>query len=218
VLPFTIEFAHTEPEEYIRQIYVEKMQVSEIVVGYSHAFGRFGKGNVKLLEHEGTRYGFRVHVIPPMCIGDTPVTSSQIRKLILDGQTKKAEALLGHPYILTGFVIHGAGRGRQLDFPTANIDFRMPHVLLPRRGVYAIRVKLGDVWRPGVMNLGIRPTFGTGRESVEIHILDFDGDIYGEELGLEIIERLRDEIRFPSVDDLKAQIIIDVEKTRELFS
>ena len=217
VIPFTREFSSTEPEAYVQQVYVECLQIRELVVGYSHVFGRFGKGGPDLLQSMGERLGFQVRVIPRLKIEGQTVSSSRIRTLLSRGHFADAVNLLGHTYTLTGQVVHGMERGRQLQFPTANIEMNSPSEMPLKYGVYAVYVEIEDRQWPGVMNIGIRPTFGEERELCEIHIIDFEGDLYHRELRASVVDRIRDEQRFPSVDALRAQISADVVQARQML-
>lgn len=218
VIPFTLDIARTEPEVYVHQVYVERLNVSELVVGYSHAFGRSGAGNTDLLQVMGAQYGFQVHVVPPVMVDGEVVNSTRIRDLITTGRMQEAARLLGHPYTMSGLVIHGDGRGRQLSFPTANLQMPSSHKLIPAHGVYAVRARLDDRWWPGVMNIGVRPTFEAGTVSSEVHLLEFQGDLYGLDLHIEVVERLRAEQRFATVEALRAQIAADVAHARQVLS
>lgn len=216
VMPFDDELAKTEPEDFIRQVYVEQMGIREIVVGGSHAFGYRGTGNTKLLLAAGQNYGFGVHIAEPCYVGVEIVNSSRIRALLVEGRIPEARNMLGHDYRLRGVVGSGAGRGRLLGFPTANISFPEAPILLPKRGVYFVSVQIGKNTLSGVMNIGCRPTFDGTFETCEIHLLDFDSDLYGKELVVTVVDRLRDEIKFPSVTSLKTQINKDVQLARAL--
>lgn len=217
VIPFTQAVAQTEPETYVRQVYAERLRVRELVVGYSHAFGRHGAGTTDLLRTMGMRYGFQVRVVPPVRMDGEVVNSTRIRELIAAGRVRDAARLLGHPYALTGRVIHGEGRGRQIKFPTANLQVSAPQKLIPAQGVYAVRTRIEGQWWQGVMNIGVRPTFGAGGVSSEVHLLDFQGDLYDHDLDIEIVERLRAEQRFSTVEALQAQITADVAHARQVL-
>lgn len=217
VIPFTLEVAQTEPERYVQQVYVECLHARELVVGYTHAFGRHGAGNTDLLQRMGSAYGFQVRVVPPVTADGSVVNSTRVRECVTTGRVCEAARLLGYPYTLAGRVRHGEGRGRLLDFPTANLQIASPQKLLPAHGVYAVRASTGSSEWPGVMNIGVRPTFGPGAVSVEVHLLDFQGDVYGCDLRVEVVERLRAEQRFSGVDALRAQIAADVEQARQVL-
>lgn len=217
VIPFTDEFARIEAESFVRATYVDALDIREIVVGYSHNFGRHGRGDRLLLERLSARYGFAVHVVQPIQMEGRTVNSSQIRTLLAEGEIQAAERLLGHAYVIAGTVVRGEGRGSQLRFPTANVTAHDPHALIPKRGVYAVRVRLEASVLNGVMNIGTRPTFGAGGEHCEVHILDFEGDLYGRTIEVEFVERIRDEKRFSTIEALKDQISKDVYTTYNML-
>ncbi len=217
VIPFTEEFSRIEADSFVKATYVDTLNIREIIVGYSHNFGRHGQGDRLLLERLSARYGFTTHVVPPIQMEGSPVNSSHIRNLLSTGEINAAEQLLGHPYVITGTVIRGAGRGTQLRFPTANLETHDPHVLIPKRGVYAVHVNLGEKMLNGVMNIGTRPTFEQDGEHCEVHILDFEGDLYNQAIQVEFVERIRDEKRFSSIEALKDQISKDVYTTYNML-
>ncbi len=217
VIPFTDAFARIEAESFVKTTYVDTLDIQEIVVGYSHNFGRHGRGDRLLLDRLSARYGFAVHVVQPVQVEGSPVNSSQIRAVLSEGEIHDAERLLGHPYGITGTVVRGDGRGSALRFPTANLETHDPDVLIPKRGVYAVRVGLGERVLNGVMNIGVRPTFGQEVEHCEVHILDFEGDLYNQSIRVEFVERIRDEKRFETVEALKDQISKDVYTTYNML-
>lgn len=217
VIPFTDEFARIEAESFVEATYADALDIREIVVGYSHNFGRHGRGDRLLLERLSERYGFATHVVQPIQMEGSPVDSSRIRALLSAGEIHAAERLLGHAYVIAGTVVRGEGRGSQLRYPTANVVTHDPHALIPKRGVYAVRVRLEETVLNGVMNIGTRPTFGAGGEHCEVHILDFEGDLYDRSIQVEFVERIRDEKRFPSIEALKDQITKDVHTTYNML-
>ena len=217
VIPFTNEFARVEAETFVKSMYVDTLDIREIIVGYSHNFGRHGQGDRLLLERLSARYGFATHIVQPVELEGSPVNSSNIRALLSAGEINAAERLLGHSYEITGTVVRGEGRGSQLQFPTANLETHDPHALIPKRGVYAVRVHLDETVLNGVMNIGTRPTFGQGGEHCEVHILDFKGNLYNQSIRVEFVERIRDEKRFSSIEALKDQISKDVYKTNSML-
>lgn len=217
VMPFDEEVSRIEPEDFVRRVYVDRLGIKEIVVGHSHAFGYQGSGNINLLIAAGQTYGFKVHVAEPYHVDTEIVNSSRIRALLIEGRIPEARILLGHDYRLRGVVGTGSGRGRLLGFATANMDFMKDPILLPKRGVYMVRVPIGNTQILGVMNIGNRPTFNGTSETCEVHLIDFDSDLYGQELVITVVERLRDEMKFPSATSLKAQINKDVERARMLL-
>jgi riboflavin kinase/FMN adenylyltransferase len=216
VVRFTPELSQWDPETFVRTVLVEWLHVSEVWVGANFLFGRDRAGNFSMLRSLGARYGFRAEKIDPVRYKEFVVSSTRIRRLISEGRVDEAGALLGHPYAIDGTVVAGDGRGRTLGFPTANLA--TDNELLPPNGVYATTVRLDGVIYPSVTNIGVRPTFGDqGVTVVETHLLTADKDLYGRSVGLGFVQRVRDERRFDSVDQLVAQIALDVQKTRTLF-
>ncbi len=218
VLPFDRQFAATGPEDFVQSVYVDQLGISELVVGFSHAFGRYGRGNAELLETSGLSGDFEVHVMPPFRVGDHVVGSSLIRQLISSGDAVLARELFGHSYLIMGRVVRGEGRGRTIDVPTANIGLAEEKQLLPGRGVYAVNVEVNQVTHMGVMNVGVRPTFGSDKEQCEIHILGFNEDIYDATISVFVEQKLRNERKFDGVDALKEQIRLDIVEARSILS
>ena len=216
-IPFTKEFASISAREFVQNILLDGIGIREIVVGYDYSFGRGREGNIELLKEMGRTSGFIVHVAEPVHIGDRLVSSTAIRKLIQEGNLSEARLLLGRDYQICGKVIKGMNRGgRLLGFPTANLD--PVDELVPRVGVYAVHVVIEGAVFEGVTNIGYNPTFGKGPFSVETHILDFNRNLVGKNITIQFKQRLRDEKKFKSIDDLSDQIRKDVLLARELFS
>ena len=212
VLAFTRALAAIEPEAFVKDVLLDRLHAREIVVGYNHRFGRGARGDARLLEDLAGRLGFRAHVVPPMTVDGVAVSSTEIRAALQRGDVRSAARGLGRPYAMAGRVTTGAGRGRTLGFPTANIAPDRP--LLVARGVYRGGVTVDDRQHAAVVNVGVRPTFGEDTLAVEAHLLDFTGDLYGCEVRLDFLDRLRDEMRFPSVEELKAQVFRDIAEAR----
>jgi riboflavin kinase/FMN adenylyltransferase len=212
VLAFTRELAAVEPEAFVKDVLLDRLHAREIVVGYNHSFGRGARGDARLLEALAGRLGFRAHVVPPMTVDGAAVSSTGIRTALQRGDVAAAARSLGRPYAIAGTVSSGAGRGRTLGVPTANIAPDRP--LLVARGVYRGLVTTQGKGHPAVVNVGVRPTFGETVLAVEAHLLDFTGDLYGRSVRLEFLERLRDEMRFASVEELKAQVARDIAAAR----
>ena len=210
VVPFTSAFSSLDAREYVEQVLVEGVGLSEITVGYDHRFGKGREGDVDLLRSMGQEYAFDVDVIPAQEVHDHVVSSSSIRALLADdGDVEEAADLLGRPYRLSGGVERGEGRGRKIGFPTANLHLD-PDKLVPAIGVYAVAVTLpGGDTRPGMMNIGRRPTFDGMDVTVEVHLLDFEGDLYGEALSVQFLQRLREERKLESADALAVQLSED---------
>jgi len=214
VLSFTREFAAIEPEAFVKEVLLGRLRAREIVVGFNHRFGRGARGDARLLEAMAEPHGFEARVIPPMEIDGVAVSSTEIRAALQRGDVARAARLLGRPYAIAGTVTAGAGRGRSLGFPTANIASDRP--LLVPTGVYLGRVSVEGRPRPAVVNVGVRPTFGETSLAIEAHLLNFSGDLYGRPVRLEFQERLRNEMRFGSVEELKAQIARDIASVQEM--
>jgi riboflavin kinase / FMN adenylyltransferase len=215
VLPFTQSYAATSAESFAASL-LDGLKVSHLVVGQDFTYGARRAGTVTSLQREARARSARVHVVEPVTVEGVVASSSRIREYLLEGRVSAARALLGRAFDLDGVVIRGAGRGRTLGWPTANVE--TPAEIRPGSGVYAVRMRLGASptapWRGGAANVGSRPTFGGQDVSVEVHVLDWAGDLYGETVRVEFLERLRPEQRFGSVPELAAQIGRDVEAAR----
>jgi riboflavin kinase/FMN adenylyltransferase len=218
VVPFTDDFSQLAPRAYVEEVLVQGIGLQEITVGYDHRFGKNRAGDVDLLRACGEHFDFEVDVIPPQEVDDDVVSSRGIREVLLDdGDVARARELLGRPYELRGVVAHGEGRGRQLGYPTANLALQDPRKLVPRRGVYATRVRTpDDKMYGGMMNIGRRPTFDEMEVTVEVHLFDFDGNLYGDRLSVQFLQRLRDEQTFDSPDALAMQLSEDERHCRTI--
>jgi riboflavin kinase/FMN adenylyltransferase len=216
VLRFTRELSLWDPETFVRSVLVEWLRVSEVWVGANFLFGHNREGTFTVLRSLGARYGFRAEKIDPVRYKDFVVSSTRIRRLVSEGRVDVAGALLGHHYFIDGTVTRGAGRGRQLGFPTANLV--TDNELLPPAGVYATTASIDGVVHPSITNIGLRPTFGdVTTATTEAHVFDIDRDLYGETIRLSFVQRLRDERAFPDVDALRAQVEADCRSARRLF-
>ncbi len=214
-LPFTEELSQCPAEEFARRYLAEWLRARWVAVGDGFRFGRGRAGDAALLAREGEQLGFGVLVVPPVLEGGLPVSSTRVREALGSGAVEVAARLLGRPHRLRGHVVEGARRGRTLGFPTANLV--PPGVALPADGVYAGWVWLDADRRPAVVNVGRRPTFDHGELRLEAHVLDWAGDLYGRELELAFVARLRGEQRFEGPDALVAQIRRDLARARELL-
>jgi riboflavin kinase / FMN adenylyltransferase len=213
---FTHELSLWDPETFVRTVLVEWLRVVEVWVGANFLFGHDRAGTFTVLRSLGARYGFRAEKIDPVRYKEFVVSSTRIRRLVAEGRVDEAAALLGHHYFIDGRVVRGAGRGRELGFPTANLETANEH--LPPAGVYATLATLDGIVRPAVANIGTRPTFGDGdRMTIEAHLLGHDGDLYDRPLRLAFVQRLRDERAFPDVDALREQIDADCRSAQRLF-
>lgn len=212
VLPFTRELAGMEPEAFVKDVLLTRLGAREIVVGFNHRFGRGARGDVAMLRSLGEHLGFTTHVAAPLTVEGVAVSSSEIRASLQRGDLAAAARLLGRPYTLQGSVGHGAGRGRTLGFPTANLEPTRPVLVAP--GVYACTAEVDGHKERAVVNVGVRPTFGEATLAVEAYLLDFSGDLYGQTMTLTFMWRIREERRFPSVEALRQQIQADAEEAR----
>lgn len=207
VLEFTPAFSQLSAREFYESIVIKRIGVSEAVEGYDHHFGHNRTGSVEALKDFGREYGFLVHTLDAFYVERELVSSSAIRKSLLEGNVQKAALLLGRPYAYTGTVWRGDGRGRALGYPTANLRPREADKLAPANGIYFVRVPMGSVERYGMTSVGVRPTFyAAGERTVEVNILEFDGDLYDQELTIEFLERLRNEEKFDSAEGLIQQM------------
>lgn len=217
VLGFDEEMRAMAPEDFVRRFLIEGLNAHFVVVGVGFRFGRGATGTTETLAELGRRHGFLVEVIDIACDAGMEIRSTTIRAALNDGDAKKAAAMLGRPYDLEGIVVPGDGRGRQIGVPTANVSF--PAMLMvPRHGVYAVTAVIDGIAHPAVANLGIRPTFGGEDEVLEVHVPGLDRDLYGKHLSVEFVERIRDERKFDSIDDLLLQICVDIASAIEALA
>ena len=218
MVPFDDEMRTTPWDRFVTDILVGRYGAVHLVAGHDHHFGYKNQGSPELLREKCAELGLGCDIIPAVTLDGVTVSSTHIRKLLEEGGVETARAFLGHPHVLTQTVGHGRRLGRTIGVPTANL-VAPPHVLLPKRGVYAAKVTLPDGRAfGGVTNVGIRPTVNHGQDvTVEPWILDFDGDLYGQKLRVEFFRRLRDERKFESLEALKTQIQCNVVRTREAY-
>jgi riboflavin kinase / FMN adenylyltransferase len=217
VLPFSQKFAAQPAREFVRQYFCDRLRAREVVVGHDYCFGRGREGNIDLLRDMGAVHGFTVQVVWAVEVQGAVVSSSLIRAMLRLGKVTEAGRLLGRPYGVAGRVVQGKGRGAKLlGVPTANI--LTPNELLPASGIYAVWVSRGDAVLPGVANIGTCPTFDNSELSLEVHLLDFSSDLYGEPLEVQFVARLREEQRFPSLEALASQIHADIAVARQVLS
>ena len=218
VIPFDRDFSLLSSEEFVRDVVWDKIGVNEFVIGYDHQFGRNRKGTIETVQAIGEEAGFDVYVVSRQEVGDQVVSSTVIRNLIeKEGDMIKAESLLTRSYLLNGTVVHGDKKGKQLGFPTANIQPDHPNKIIPLNGVYAVEVLVEEKLYGGMINIGIRPTFEKDEKRIEVHIFDFDREIYGNTIQIRFLERLRSEKSFGEVKELKKQLELDREKALKLL-
>jgi riboflavin kinase/FMN adenylyltransferase len=215
VIPFTVEFSKTSSEAFVREILFQRIGMSGVVLGHDHGFGKNREGDFAVMARLGAELKFSVRELPPFEIDGIVLSSTRIRELLAKGEVATAARFLGRHYQFTATVVRGEGRGRTLGFPTANLAPGNPDKLIPGHGVYAVRVQHSGKTVPGMMNIGTRPTFQHSTESIEVHLLDYDQELYGEKLTVEVVERLRPEQRFASAAELVKQLERDRETARE---
>jgi riboflavin kinase/FMN adenylyltransferase len=217
LIHFDQAFSRQPGEEFVRRLVHDFGQVQSVCVGSEFSFGHKRSGNVTLLQKLGAELRFAVHGLAAVSLDGQVVSSTRIRQTIRDGQLDLASQMLGRGYALAGEVVRGAQLGRKLGLPTANLDVR--GLVLPPNGVYAVHARVGGKVFRAALNIGLRPTVGAGlAQQVEAHLLDFDADLYGQELEVTFVERVREERKFPSLDALKTQIERDIEAARRLFA
>lgn len=213
---FGRDFSQLTPEAFVRQYLLDSIGVEKILVGHNFSFGRDRAGNAGLLSSLGKQWGFEVEVIGPVAVGQQEVSSTAVRALLQTGKLHEVTTLLEQPYAVSGRVVKGFQRGRQIGFPTANIRPRTS-VLLPN-GVYAVRACVDDVEHKAVANVGINPTFGENQRTIETHLFDFSADLYGKRIRVSFVEHLREERKFPSIEELVQQIREDADRAGRLLS
>jgi riboflavin kinase/FMN adenylyltransferase len=215
LIPFSLKFSKMTAEDFVCQILSDSLHIKKIFIGYDYTFGKDKVGNAAFLVDFGNRLGFDIDIINAIRVDDTIVSSTRIRNAILEGDVKTVIAPLGRPYNLSSIVIEGNRRGGSLGFHTANI--KPDKVLIPAYGVYAVIVHLEGIRYRGVSNIGVNPTFDDERLSIEVHLLDFDRDIYGKSLEVLFIDRIRDEVKFADPEKLVAQVKRDIEKAEAIL-
>jgi len=217
VIPFTRSFSELTSEEFIRQILIDKIGTRKLVIGYDHRFGRHREGGFDYIRANAESYGFEVEEIPRQDVDAVGVSSSKIRAALLEGNLQTAIQFLGRPYSLTGTIVKGRQLGRTIGFPTANIQVDDPNKLIPANGVYAVEVIYRNTVYAGAMNIGNRPTVAGTNRTIEVFLLDFDQDIYGEHLSVRLRAYLRPELKFNGLPELVEQMQRDVAQTREIL-
>jgi len=211
-IPFTKEFSRKSPEEFL-ELLRDKITPAYVVTGPNYTFGRFGKGNGRMLLREGKNFGFDTEICPAVTSDKKNVSSTRIRALIAEGNLPAANEMLGRNFTYMSEVVHGDQRGRKLGFPTANLEIDDDRAMLPN-GVYIVRVKVGKNFYSGIANIGDNPTFKVAKRRLEVFIDNFSGDIYGREISVSFIEKIREEKKFSSIDELKKQLRADLEFLR----
>jgi len=209
VKKFTKAFSRLSAEDFVKKILVDKLNAKKVIIGYDHRFGRNRNADIEDLKLFGETYGFEVEEISAKDIDDVAVSSTKIRTALNDGDIVKANIFLGYHFVLNGVVTKGKGLGKQLGFPTANIKIEEDYKLIPKYGSYIVSSILHEQLVYGMMNIGVNPTVNGEKESIEVHFFDFDKDIYNKKIQINLLDRIRDEQKFESVDALKNQLNMD---------
>jgi len=217
VIPFDREFAKINPSDFIQNVLVNQLKVSHVITGYDHFFGQNRQGDFDLLSEMGLQNSFTVDEITMVTVSGNTVSSSSIRRALLDGDVKHAASMLGYNYSMTGEVVTGNKIGRNIGYPTANLKPDNDHKLIPGQGVYATGVEIEGTLYYGMTNVGYRPTIDADHLTIEVNIFDFNRDIYNHEITLSFVERIRNEKRFASLGDLQLQLANDKTVTEEIF-
>ena len=212
--PFSAEFSRLSADDYVKRVLVQQLNVQKVVVGYDHRFGRNRTASLEDMYHYADIYDFEVIEIDAKKIDSTAVSSTKIRKAIDEGNIELANTYLGQPFTLEGMIVHGDKRGRELSYPTANMDLQNPHKIVPKQGVYLVKSNLSNRVVYGMMNIGTKPTFDASMPSIEVHFFDWNGDLYGQAVQVELLKWVREERKFSSVEELQTQIQADEQYCR----
>ena len=216
--PFSKEFSRLTALDFVRDILVNKLNTSRLIIGYDHHFGKNREGNIHQLKEYSLLYDFKVEEIPAQDIDDISVSSTKIRTALKDGNLKTANNYLGYHYMLNGTVVSGKKLGGTIGFPTANLEIKEPYKLIPKTGVYIIKTHINTVLYTGIMNIGFNPTVLGKHQTIEAHLFDFNEDLYGKEIMIEFIYFLREEHKFKSIEELVVQLNIDKENAISYLS
>lgn len=204
--PFDAAFSNLSAEEFVKEILVDKLNIHKIIIGHDHRFGKNRTADINDLVSFGKKYGFEVEQISAHEIDEIAISSTKIRKALMEGNIQLANQFLGYSYFISGKVIEGKKIGRTLGFPTANIQINESYKLLPKNGVYIVSSEINDIQYFGMMNIGNNPTLGENEQSIEVHYFDMSENIYNKKLKITILEHIRDERKFNSLPDLQAQL------------
>jgi riboflavin kinase/FMN adenylyltransferase len=207
--PFDQAFSRLTAEEFVSSILVDQFNVKKIIIGYDHRFGRNRTADINDLIEFGLKYEFEVEQISAEEIDEVSVSSTKIRNALLEGNIKLANDYLGYNYVLTGTIIKGKGIGRTLNFPTANLQIEESYKLIPKNGVYIVQSMMKNKLVYGMMNIGYNPTVNGDSKSIEVHFFDFEGDLYSKKIEIQLLDRIRDEVKFESLEKLKEQLSKD---------
>jgi len=217
IINFTSEFSKINYKDFIKEIIIEKIKAKKLIIGYDHHFGYNREGNFDYLNELSKQFNFEVEKIQPHLVNYKPVSSSKIREMLAEGRITYANEFLGYDYMISGKVVEGNKIGREIGFPTANIQVDEPNKLVPADGVYAVRVSVENKIYKGMLNIGMRPTLNFNSRTIEVNIFDFNEDIYGKDIRVFFKERIRNEMKFLNIDSLKEQINKDKFKCLEIL-
>lgn len=222
LIPFTVDFAKTSSDTFIREILVKKVGINRLVIGYDHHFGANRSGDIHELRQYAKECHYEVEEIPAQAIDNANVSSTRIRTALLNGDIQTANAFLGYPFHFSGIVIHGEKQGHLLGYPTANLDLEDNHKLIPANGIYFVKVYHNKIPYYGMMSIGVKPTMGEFSRGIEVNIFDFEKNIYGEKLKVEVLQYIRAEAKFDSLESLiqaidgdKAFCLREIEKIKD---
>jgi riboflavin kinase / FMN adenylyltransferase len=215
--PFDKIFSELSPREFVSQVLVDKLNIKKIIIGHDHKFGKDRAADYNDLINFGKEFGFDVEEISAQQINEVSVSSTKIRHSLLEGNIALANEYLGYPYVLTGNVVKGNQLGRTIGFPTANIEIPEDYKLIPKNGVYVVTANVSNQVVSGMMNIGMKPTLGENKLSIEVHLLNFEANIYNQKIQVNVLERLRDEQKFESFEALKSQLELDKQTTFRYF-
>lgn len=218
VIPFTRDFSLLSSKEFVKDILYSKIGLGDFIIGYDHHFGKDRTGTIETLEELSDELNFVVNVVSRKDMGEVTISSTVIRRELQElGNIEQANKLLGRPYILNGLVIHGDERGREIGFPTANLQPQHPDKIIPKNGIYAVQVRVDGEWYKGMMNIGVRPTFDGTTKTLEVNIFEFNQSIYGKTIQVRFIKRIREEQKFSGIAEIKHQLSLDKEKSLQVL-
>ncbi len=217
IMPFTQELSRLRADEFVRDILVEKLHITKLIIGYDHRFGRNREGGMQEMIHFADTYSFELEEIPAQDISESIVSSTKIRQALLDGQVHRAREYLGTAYVLRGKVEEGMQRGTTIGYPTANIRVNSSYKLIPKNGVYAVWVYISEKKYAGMLNIGYNPTFDDKKWSIEVHLFDFSQNVYHKEISIAFVSRTRDEQKFEDLRSLINQLKADEKEIRTLL-
>lgn len=217
---FTSEFAQKDAQQFIEEHLLKQLSLKELVIGYDHQFGKNRQGNYYLLQELSKKYNFNLHRVDALYNNDITISSTKIRKALENGNLSYANELLGYPFLYMAKVVEGLKIGKKLGFPTANLDINENEKIIPNKGVYAVFVEIDGVFYKGVLSIGYRPTLNLPVQqlAIEAHLIDFSGDLYDKIVTVFFMERIRDDIKFENIEQLKLQINADIKSAKELFA